>query len=285
MSAPKKAVREIYMDEEKRNGKRSHGAVMALIFMLTIFTWGQVLLFSRPTPKEPAVTPAAFPDIPAVVEKCMPSSVIFQVRKTVLSDPSDSDSEKMQVTEAASGIIWEEREDKLLIVTNNHVVEGADSIRVRFSPEKAQGILLTAETLGRDQTADIAVVSIEKSQIPEEILPLVYPAVRGDATSVRVGQWAILIGNALGEGQNVSFGIVSAVNRYLNNGAFQQEVFTSDAAINNGNSGGMLLNQDGEVIGVTSSKSEKLGSEGMGYYVPIDTVTKTVAELLSQAGR
>ena len=108
MSAPKKAVREIYMDEEKRNGKRSHGAVMALIFMLTIFTWGEVLLLSRPTPKEPAVTSAAFPDIPAVVEKCMPSSVIFQVRKTVLSDPSDSDSEKMQVTEAASGIIWED---------------------------------------------------------------------------------------------------------------------------------------------------------------------------------
>lgn len=224
-------------------------------------------------------------NVPKVAEECMPSSVVFQIRKNIKVDPAVYGVDEQQVTEAATGFIWADEKDELLIVTNNHVVEGAESIRIRLSPEKAQGILLPAETLGRDETADIAVVSLKKSDIPKDIVSLVRPAKLGDVEKVQLGQTAILIGNALGEGQNVSCGVISAVNRRLDNGAFQQEVFVSDAAINFGNSGSMLLNGDGEVIGVNTSKATKDNSEGMGYYVPIDTVALVVENLLHQAGR
>ena len=205
-------------------------------------------------------------DVPKIAEQCMPSSVIFQVSKLLPMSSETGGVEEELVSEGATGWIWSDEGDELLIVTNNHVVEGTQSIRIRLSPEKAQGILLPAETLGRDDTADIAVVSIKKSDIPKDILGLVYPATLGDADKVRLGEPAILIGNSLAEGQNVSCGVISAVDRRLDNGAFQREVFVSDAAINFGNSGSMLLNRNGEVIGVNTSKNAKDNSEGMGYY-------------------
>lgn len=224
-------------------------------------------------------------DVPEIAEKNMPSSVIFQVSKRIGAEMDQDGNEGELVTEGATGFIWADDPEELLIVTNNHVVEGAETIRVRFSPEKAQGILLPAQMIGQDDTADLAVVSIQKKDIPEDILPLIRPAKLGDAKKVRLGEPAILIGNALGEGQNVSCGVISAVNRRLDNGAFQREVLVSDAATNFGNSGSMLLNRRGEVIGINTSKSTRDNSEGMGYYVPVDTMVSVVKELLHQAGR
>lgn len=265
------------MDSQEMFNRKVRIAVIAVIPFLVACILVLAFLLIR--------TFDATTNVPKVAEECMPSSVVFQIKKNIKVDPSVYGVDEQQVTEAATGFIWADEKDELLIVTNNHVVEGAESIRIRLSPEKAQGILLPAETLGRDETADIAVVSLKKSDIPKDIVSLVRPAKLGDAEKVQLGQTAILIGNALGEGQNVSCGVISAVNRRLDNGAFQQEVFVSDAAINFGNSGSMLLNGDGEVIGVNTSKATKDNSEGMGYYVPIDTVASVVEDLLHQAGR
>ena len=200
-------------------------------------------------------------DVPEIAEKNMPSSVIFQVSKRIGAEMDQDGNEGELVTEGATGFIWADDPEELLIVTNNHVVEGAETIRVRFSPEKAQGILLPAQMIGQDDTADLAVVSIQKKDIPEDILPLIRPAKLGDAKKVRLGEPAILIG------------------------AFQREVLVSDAETNFGNSGSMLLNRRGEVIGINTSKSTRDNSEGMGYYVPVDTMVSVVEELLHQAGR
>lgn len=265
------------MNVQKKCGNMSRMVLVSLVFFFVLVILSVMFLNKNASNK--------MADIPRIVKQCMPSSVIFQVRKKVQSYSENGDVEEQIVTEAATGFIWADKGEELLIVTNNHVVEGAESIRIRLSPEIAQGILLSAETVGRDETSDIAVVSVKKSDIPQDAQKLVYPAIPGNAKKVQVGQLAILIGNALGEGQNVSCGIISAVNRRLNNGAFQQEVFLSDAAINFGNSGSMLVDQNGEVIGVNTSKDEKDSSEGMGYYVPIDTVASVVEKLLRQAGR
>ena len=151
-------------------------------------------------------------------------------------------------------------------------------------------MILTEKTIGtedsgeivQEASSDLAVISVSKKDIPDEIYRELKPAVLGSSKETKVGQTAILIGNALGEGINVSCGIVSAVNRRQDGDEFHSEVLVSDAAVNFGNSGSMLVDKKGRVIGINTSKDSKDGSEGMGYYVLVDVAKKVVDQLLDQ---
>lgn len=187
-----------------------------------------------------------------------------------------------EIREAATGIIWSKEKDRLYIVTNNHVVKNAAKINIRFGYPKAQGMLIPGETVGRDAASDLAVIVVWKKDIADDIYDGLKPAVLGASDAVKVGQGTILIGNSLGEGINVSCGIVSAVNRRYDGDEFHLEVMVSDAAINFGNSGSMLVNKKGEVIGVNTSKDAKDSSEGMGYYIPVDTAVKVADKIIKE---
>ena len=214
-------------------------------------------------------------DISGVAEKCLPASTMILTEKTIGTEDSGEN-----VQEAATGIIWEKETDTIYIATNNHVVKNATKIFIRFGLEKAQGMLIPGEIVGREASSDLAVISVSKKDIPDEIYRELKPAVLGSSKETKVGQTAILIGNALGEGINVSCGIVSAVNRRQDGDEFHSEVLVSDAAVNFGNSGSMLVDKKGRVIGINTSKDSKDSSEGMGYYVPVDVAKKVVDQLL-----
>lgn len=183
---------------------------------------------------------------------------------------------------SGSGIIVGKNDTELLIATNNHVVEGTDQIKVTF----IDGSEVEAIVKGTDSAADLAVVTVKLSDMEKSTLKVIKIAKQGNSDEVKVGEMAIAIGNALGYGQSVTVGYVSAKDRKVevsDNYSYKTMVLLqTDAAINPGNSGGALLNIDGEVIGINTVKYASSAVEGMGYAIPISRATPIINDLMNR---
>lgn len=184
-------------------------------------------------------------------------------------------------TSAGSGIIIGQNDTELLICTNNHVVEGATEISVGFADDE----VCQAVTKGTDASNDLAVVAVKLEDISDETMDAIKIAEIGDSDSLLVGEQVVAIGNALGYGQSVTTGIVSALNRSIDIDGYQADLIQTDAAINPGNSGGALLDMNGRVIGINSAKAAANGVEGMGYAIPISTAKPILEDLMNRKTR
>ena len=193
-------------------------------------------------------------------------------------------NELEETTSVGSGIIFEQTDDVLYIVTNYHVVEDATTLSVGFVDDE----VYEAELCGTDEDNALAVLKVSMDDLSADTRAAISVAVFGDSDSLRVGEQVVAIGNALGYGQSVTTGIVSALNRSISTGTdaqgntVQSTYIQTDAAINPGNSGGALLNMDGEVIGINTAKLASTEVEGMGYAIPISDVTDIIDELKTQ---
>ncbi len=221
-------------------------------------------------------------DVSDMVERVMPAmvSVINNYTQTISSFWGQTYSQPG--TGAGSGIIVAENETELLIVTNNHVVENADELSVNF----IDGTSAPATIKGLDADMDLAVIAVKLEDLAPETRDSIAIATLGDSGQLKLGMPVIAIGNALGYGQSVTGGYISALDREITMedgsvGTFLQ----TDAAINSGNSGGALLTVTGEVIGINSSKIKGTGVEGMGYAIPISAASPIIAELMERQTR
>ena len=180
---------------------------------------------------------------------------------------------------SGSGIIIGQNDAELLLVTNNHVVQGSKTLTVTFNDGKSH----EAQIKGTDSDLDLAILSVPLSGIEKSTMEAIKVATLGDSDALRVGEPTIAIGNALGYGQSVTAGIVSALNCTLEN--YEGKLIQTDAAINPGNSGGALLNANGEVIGINTMKVSDQQVEGMGYSIPISDVVDILNELMNKETR
>lgn len=215
-------------------------------------------------------------DVTGVVNDVMPS-VVSIVNKYTQTGSFFGRTFSQEGEASGSGIIIGETETELLIASNNHVVENADALVVQF----IDGETADAFVKGTDEDKDLAVIAVQLSSLRSETRDEIRIATLGDSDSLKVGEPAIAIGNALGYGQSVTTGVISAVNRQIemNDGTFTEGLIQTDAAINPGNSGGALLNIRGEVIGINSNKIGGSTIEGMGYAIPISAATPILEEL------
>ena len=195
---------------------------------------------------------------------------------------------QQEVEGSGSGIIVGKNDDNLLIATNYHVVSGADTVSVTC----IDGETYEATVNGYDEDKDLAVVSVALSDISDDTMDQIQVATMGSSDDLKVGEQVVAIGNALGYGQSVTTGIVSAKNRKLNSDGSEESedsdavnLIQTDAAINPGNSGGALLNMDGEVVGINSAKLASTEVEGMGYAISISDVTDTLEQLMNETPR
>lgn len=210
-------------------------------------------------------------DVSAVVEEVTPSIVQINV-----SVPTQSWFGTYMSEGAGSGIIIRKNDTELLIATNNHVIEGAASITITFADDSTANAVVK----GTDPAADLAVVAVSLGDIKDETMGKIRIARLGDSDSVKVGQMAIAIGNALGYGQSTTVGYISAKDREVTTSDGKTMVLIqTDAAINPGNSGGALLNLKGEVIGINSIKYQDESVEGMGFAIPISRTVNILNEL------
>lgn len=184
-------------------------------------------------------------------------------------------------TSAGSGIIIGQNDDELLICTNNHVVAGATEISVGFVDNEVYQAVIK----GTDASNDLAVVAVSLSDISDDTMDSIKIAEIGNSDDLLVGEQVVAIGNALGYGQSVTTGIVSAMNRSIDIDGYQANLIQTDAAINPGNSGGALLDMKGRVIGINSAKAAANGVEGMGYAIPITTAEPILEDLMNKKTR
>ena len=253
-------------------------------------------------------------DVSSVVSSAMPS-VVAITSKTLVESRNDysqdiweyyfgggnsgnNKSNSYEEDAAGSGIIVDQTSTELLIVTNNHVVEGADSLKIQFAGTESKDSV-DGYIKGTDSTKDVAVVAVKLKDIPSDVLKNIKKATLGDSDKVNVGEGVIAIGNALGYGQSVTTGIISAKDRkvQLENQTMTllqnktMKLLQTDAAINGGNSGGALLNSKGEVIGINVAKYSSSGSssnasvEGMGFAIPISSVKDIISDLETKETR
>lgn len=225
-------------------------------------------------------------DVSSVVDEVMPSIVAITNTGTVTYN-SFFGKKSQQSQSCGSGIIVSEDDDYLYIATNNHVVADSEELTVQFDDDS----VVKAEIRGTDPDDDLAVVRVKKSDLGKDTYSNIKIATIGDSDSVAVGSPAIAIGNALGYGQSVTTGIVSALNKTVTTQDSQtgetvtnNNLIQTDAAINPGNSGGALLNENGEVIGINSVKYSSTDVEGIGYAIPM-SVAKPIIESLIQDGK
>ena len=225
-------------------------------------------------------------DVSAIVEKVMPSVVsitnlsIQQVQDFFFGGVIEQKQES-----AGTGIIIAQSDDELLVVTNNHVVAGSEELTVTFADNKS----VSADIKGTDATHDVAVIAVQLKDMEDDTKQAIAVAALGDSDAIKVGETAIAIGNALGYGQTVTTGVISAKDRSLNQangevkpGQEDVKLIQTDAAINHGNSGGALVNSRGEVIGINSSKLVGNSVEGVGYAIPISDVSDIIMDLMNQ---
>ena len=200
--------------------------------------------------------------------------------------------QEQEVEGSGSGIIVGKNDDELLIATNYHVVEGADTLSVAFT----DGNAVEASVKGFDEERDLAVVSVSLDDIKDDTMDAISIAKIGSSDDLKVGEQVIAIGNALGYGQSVTTGIVSAKNRRMDSdnntvtdgsddSSDGVNLIQTDAAINPGNSGGALLNMEGEVVGINSAKLASTEVEGMGYAIAISDVTDILQNLMNETSR
>lgn len=222
---------------------------------------------------------AVVTDVTEVVERVMPASVSITNNFTQQVQDFWGQTYSQNEEASGSGIIIGQNDTELLIVTNNHVVDGAEELHVQF----IDGEVVEAQVKGTDSAVDLAVIAVELDKIKAETKNAICIAEMGDSDSLKIGEPAIAIGNALGYGQSVTTGVISALNRSLevSEKGSSTALIQTDAAINPGNSGGALLNIKGQVIGINSSKILGTTVEGMGYAVPISTAKPIIEELMT----
>lgn len=221
-------------------------------------------------------------DITGTVNSVMPAMVSIINNYTDMSINMWGQTYTRPSVSSGSGIIVGETEEELLIATNNHVVASADKLEITF----IDGSTAEAVIKGTDEDMDLAVIAVPVSKLSDETKAAIAVAVLGDSDNLQLGEPVIAIGNALGYGQSVTDGIISALNREIEteNGATGTFIQTN-AAINPGNSGGALLNIRGEVIGINSNKIGGSVIEGMGYAIPISAARPILAELMERETR
>lgn len=223
-------------------------------------------------------------DVSDIVEAVMPSIVSITNVSESQYQSFFGGTQTQQSTSCGSGIIVSQDADNLYIATNNHVVEGADSLTVAFSDNTT----VSAEIKGTDPSTDLAVIRVALSSIDSDTLNTIKVATLGNSDDLKAGQAAIAIGNALGYGQSVTTGVISALNREVtvsdsnSNTNYTAELIQTSAAINPGNSGGALLNAAGEVIGINSVKYADTSVEGIGYAIPISTAMPIIEDLITK---
>lgn len=218
-------------------------------------------------------------DIADIADKAMPSVVSITNMSVQQVQNFFGGVQEQESKSVGSGIIVGQNDDELLIVTNNHVVEGSNTLTVSFIDEES----VEANVKGTDAAKDLAVIAVPLDSIKSSTMDAIAVATLGDSTKLKVGEPAIAIGNALGYGQSVTTGIISATNRELD--TYDGELIQTDAAINPGNSGGALLNANGEVIGINSIKVATDTVEGMGYAIPISDASSIIQNLMNKETR
>ena len=220
----------------------------------------------------------------AIVEECMPSIVAITNMSLVQYQNFFGQVQRYEMPSAGSGIIVSEDQDYLYIATNNHVIESATTLTVRFNDDATA----EAEVKGTDESTDLAVIRVKKSDLDTKTLSAIKVATLGDSEKIKVGSQAIAIGNALGYGQSVTAGYISALEREVTTQdettgrSYTNYLIQTDAAINPGNSGGALLNSSGEVIGINSSKYNDTAVEGMGFAIPMNTAKPIIEDLITK---
>lgn len=225
-------------------------------------------------------------DVSDIVENVMPSIVSITSMSVEEVQNFFGGTYEQKSEGAGTGIIIGQNDTELLIVTNNHVVSGSDTLTVSFTDETS----VEANLKGSDATYDVAVIAVPLDSIPDETMDAISIATLGDSTSLKVGEPVIAIGNALGYGQSVTTGVVSALDRSVSTTNSQTgettesgaKLIQTDAAINEGNSGGALVNMNGEVIGINSSKLIGDTVEGIGYAIPISDVSDLIQNMMNQ---
>lgn len=218
-------------------------------------------------------------DVSTLVENVMPAIVSIDTTVTQTVNNLWQGSYSNEATGSGSGIIIGENDSELLIVTNNHVIEGDNArVKVTFHNESTAD----ATVKGADPSSDLAVLQIDKNSLTEETKDTIKVATLGDSTKTKVGEVAVAIGNALGYGQSVTVGYISAKDREVAMEDYSMALLQTDAAINPGNSGGALLNAAGEVIGINSVKYSSEEVEGMGYAIPISDAIPIINELMNR---
>lgn len=221
-------------------------------------------------------------DVSAIVERAMPSVVAIN---SVTQKEIQNWFGQSQIYEgrgSGSGIIVGESDTELLLVTNKHVIEGASSLSVSFCDNESAD----AHIKGTDSENDLAVLAVSLDQISDDTKSKIASATLGDSDALKVGQGVIAIGNALGYGQSVTVGYISALDREVHTDEqTTRNLLQTDAAINPGNSGGALLNMQGELVGINSAKYSSTDVEGMGYAIPISKVKDIINEMMTMKTR
>ena len=220
-------------------------------------------------------------DVSDIVNNAMPSVVAITNMSVQEVQSYFGGTQQQESTSCGSGIIIGKNDSELLIVTNNHVVEGAETLTVSFANETS----VEASVKGTDSSKDLAVVAVPLDSIDDDTMNAISIITLGDSDKLQVGEPVIAIGNALGYGQSVTTGIVSALDRNLDMEGFDSKLIQTDAAINPGNSGGALLNANGELIGINTAKVNANAVEGMGYAIPISDATSVIENLMNRETR
>ena len=223
-------------------------------------------------------------DVSDIVDEVMPSIVAITNVSQTEYQSFWGQSKTYESTSCGSGIIVSQDKEYLYVATNNHVVEGAYSLTVTFANDDT----VSAEIKGTDPSTDLAVIRVALSSIERDTMNNIKVATLGDSDSLKVGNSCIAIGNALGYGQSVTVGYISALNRQVSvsdsesDTSYTADLIQTDAAINPGNSGGALLSANGEVIGINSVKYSDTSVEGIGYAIPINTAAPIINDLITK---
>lgn len=217
-------------------------------------------------------------DVSSIAEKAMPSLVAINDTMTVEQNNFFGMPQTYQAQSSGSGIIVGQNDTELLIATNNHVVSGATDMKVTFTDSTQ----VAAAVKGTDSATDLAIIAVKLSDIPSDTMSKIKVATLGNSDNVKVGQQVIAIGNALGYGQSLTVGYISALDREITDeNGIQHTYIQTDVAINPGNSGGALVNMQGELIGINTAKYSDTSVEGMGYALPISDVQDIINDLIA----
>ena len=221
-------------------------------------------------------------DVSSIVEKAMPSLVAINDTMTVEQNNFFGMPQTYQAQSSGSGIIVGQNDTELLIATNNHVVSGATDMKVTFTDSTQ----VAAAVKGTDSATDLAIIAVKLSDIPSDTMSKIKVATLGNSDNVKVGQQVIAIGNALGYGQSLTVGYISALDREITDeNGIQHTYIQTDAAINPGNSGGALLDLNGNVIGINAAKNASTEVEGMGFAIPISKAQEILNNLMTKKTR
>ena len=219
--------------------------------------------------------------VSTIAEAAMPSLVAITNKSVQEMQSMFGQTQAYESESSGSGIIIGKTDTELLMVTNNHVVSGAQDLSVGFVDES----VAEAAVKGTDADHDIAVIAVKLSDLSEDTLSAIKVIEIGSSSNLEVGEQVVAIGNALGYGQSVTTGIVSALNREVTIDNTANTLIQTDAAINPGNSGGALLNMSGQLVGINSAKYSDTSVEGMGYAIPVDDVVDIIENLMNRQVR